>query len=52
MDKLKLVGIPEEELQKRMQTAKTFSGDNYMCFRLDVCFKNVLKEKRKLVHLY
>jgi hypothetical protein len=51
MDSLKLVGKPEEEPQKRMQTAKTFSGGSYMDFRLDTCFKIVLKKKGKLVHL-
>lgn len=50
MDNLKLVVKQEEELQKRVKTAKIFSDDSHMEFRLDTCTEIVLK-KWKLVHL-
>ena len=50
MDNLKLVGKQEEELQKRVQTAKILVVTSYMEFRVDRCAVIVLK-KGKLVHL-
>jgi hypothetical protein len=50
MDDLKLLGKPEEELQKQIQTVTTFSDDIHMEFGLDKCAKSVFK-KGKLVHL-
>jgi hypothetical protein len=49
MDYLKLLGKPEEELQKQIQTVTTFSDDIHMEFGLDKCAKIVFK-KGKLVH--
>jgi len=39
-----LVDKPEGALQKRVQTAKIFSGDSYMEFRLDTCAEIVLRK--------
>jgi len=48
-DDLKLVAKSEEELQKRIQTVKTFSDDIHMEFGLEKCAKNAFK-RGKLVH--
>jgi len=50
MDDLKLIAKSEEELQKWIQTVKTFSDDIHMEFGLEKCAKFVLK-RGKLVHL-
>jgi hypothetical protein len=39
MDNLKLLGKPDEYLQKQLQTAKTVSGDIHMEFVLHKCAK-------------
>jgi hypothetical protein len=49
MDDFKLLGKPEEELQKQIQTVTTFSDDNHMEFGPDKCAKIVFKNG-KLVH--
>jgi len=49
MDDLKLIAKSEEELQKQIQTVKTFSDDIHMEFRLEKCAKIVFK-RGKLVH--
>jgi len=46
MDNLKLVGKQEEELQKRVKTAKIFNGDSCMGFKLDTCANIVLKKRK------
>jgi hypothetical protein len=50
MDDFMLIGKTEEELQKQIQTVRTFSDDVHMEFRLDKCARTVLK-KDKLLHL-
>jgi hypothetical protein len=49
MHDLKLIGKSEEELEKHIQTFKTFSDDIHMEFGLDKCAKTAFT-KRKLVH--
>jgi hypothetical protein len=49
MDDLKLLGKSEEQLQKQIQMATTFSDDIHMEFGLDKYAKIVFK-KGKLVH--
>jgi hypothetical protein len=49
MDDLKLIGKSEEELQKQIQTVKTFSDDIHMEFGLDKCAKIAFKTS-KLAH--
>jgi uncharacterized protein YqkB len=49
LDDLKVKDKTKEELQKQMQTDRTFSDDIYMEFELHKCAKSVLK-KGKLVH--
>ena len=49
MDDLKLIAISEEELQKQIQTVKTFSNDTHMDFGLEKCAKITIK-KGKLIH--
>ena len=49
MDDLKLIAKSEEELQKQMQTVKTFSDDIHMEFGLEKCAKIAFK-RGKLVH--
>jgi len=49
MDDLKLIAKSEEELQKRIQTVKTFSDDIHMEFGLENCAKFACK-RGKLVH--
>ena len=44
MDDLKLIAKSEKELQKQIQTVKTFSGDIHMEFGLDKCAKVNLRE--------
>ena len=39
MDDLKLIAKSEEELQKQIQTLKTFSDDIHMAFVLEKCAK-------------
>jgi hypothetical protein len=43
MDDLKLIAKSEEELQKQIQTVKTFSDDIHMGFGLDKCAKITFK---------
>ena len=50
MDDLKLIAKSEEELQKQIQTVKTFSDDIHMEFGLEKCAKIAFK-RGKLVHL-
>jgi hypothetical protein len=49
MDDLKLIGKSEEELQKQIQTVKTFSDNIHMEFGLEKCATIVFK-RGKLVH--
>jgi hypothetical protein len=49
-DDLKLIGISEEELQKQIQTVKTFSDDIHMEFGLEKYAKIAFK-RGKLAHL-
>jgi len=49
MDDLKLIAKSEEELQKQIQTVKTFSDDIDMEFGLEKCAKIAFK-RGKLVH--
>ena len=49
MDDLKLIAKSEEELQKQIQTVKTFSDDIHMEFGLDKCVKFTFKGG-KLTH--
>jgi len=49
MDDLKLIAKSEEELQKQIQTVKTFSDDIHMEFGLDKCSKITFK-RGKLTH--
>jgi len=49
MDDLKLIAKSEEELQKQIQTVKTFSDDIHMEFGLEKCAKIAFK-RGKLVH--
>ena len=50
MDDLKLIAKSEEELQKQIQTVKTFSDDINMEFGLEKCAKIMFK-RVKLTHL-
>jgi len=50
MDDLKLIAKPEEEIQKQIQTVKTFSDDIHMEFGLEKCAKMTFK-RGKLTHL-
>ena len=43
MDDLKLIAKSEEELQKKIQTFKTFSDDIHMAFGLEKCAKVTFK---------
>jgi hypothetical protein len=43
MDDLKLIAKSEEELQRKIQTVKTFSDDIHMEFGLEKCAKVTLK---------
>ena len=43
MDDLKLIAKPEEEIQKQIQTVKTFSDDIHMEFGLDKCAQITFK---------
>jgi len=49
MDDLKLIAKSEKELQKQIQTVKTFRDDIDMEFGLEKCAKNAFK-RGKLVH--
>jgi hypothetical protein len=49
MDDLKLIAKSEEELQKQIQTVKTFSDDIHVEFGLDKCAKITFKTG-KLTH--
>ena len=49
MDDLKLIAKSEEELQKQIQTVKTFSDDINMEFGLETCAKITFK-RGKLTH--
>ena len=49
MDDLKLIAKTEEELQKQIQTVKTFSDDIHMEFGPEKCAKIAFK-RGKLVH--
>ena len=49
MDDLKLIAKSEEELQKQIQTVKTFSNDINMEFGLEKCAKITFK-RGKLTH--
>jgi len=49
MDDLKLNAKSEEELQKQIQTVRTFSDDIHMEFGLDKCAKITFK-RGKLTH--
>jgi hypothetical protein len=49
MDKLRLISKSEEELQKQIQTVKTFSDDIHMEFGLEKCAKIAFK-RGKLLH--
>jgi hypothetical protein len=49
MDDLKLISKSEEELQKQIQTVKTFSDNIHMEFGLEKCAKIAFK-RGKLVH--
>ena len=49
MDDLKLIVKSEEELQKQIQTVKTFSDDIHMEFGLEICAKIAFK-RGKLAH--
>ena len=40
---MKLIAKPEEELQKQIQTVKTFSDDIHMAFGLEKCAKVTFK---------
>jgi hypothetical protein len=50
MDDLKLIAKSEEELQKQVQTVKTFSYDIHMEFELEKCTKITFKNGT-LIHL-
>ena len=50
MDDLKLIAKSDEELQKQIQTVKTFSDDIHMDFGLEKC-ANITFKKGKLIHL-
>jgi hypothetical protein len=50
MDVLKLNAKSEEELQKQIQTVKTFSDDIHMEFGLEKCAKITFK-RGKLINL-
>ena len=50
MDGLKLIAKLAEELQKQIQTVKTFSADIHMEFGLEKCAKIAFK-RGNLVHL-
>ena len=49
VDDLKLIPKSEEELQKQIQSVKTFSDDIHMEFGLEKCAKIAFK-RGKLVH--
>ena len=49
MDDLKLIAKSDEELQKQIQTVKTFSNDIHMDFGLEKCAEITFK-KGKLIH--
>jgi len=49
MDDLKLIAKSEEEIQKQIQTVKTFSDDIHMEFGLEKCAKITFK-RGKLTH--
>jgi hypothetical protein len=49
MDDLKLIAKSEEELQKQIQTVKSFSDDIHMEFGLEKCSKVTFK-RVKLTH--
>jgi hypothetical protein len=49
MDDLKLIAKSEEELQKQIQTVKTFSDYIHMEFGLDKCAKITFK-RGKITH--
>ena len=49
MDDLKLIAASDEELQKQIQTVKTFSDDIHMDFELEKSAKITFK-KGKLIH--
>jgi hypothetical protein len=49
MDGLKLIAKSEEELQKQMQTVKTFSDDIHMGFGLEKCAKIAFKKGQLVV---
>ena len=49
MDDLKLIGKSAEQLQKQIQTVKTFSDDIHMEFGLEKCAKIAFK-RGKLIH--
>ena len=51
MDDLKLIAKSEEELQKQIQTVKTFSDDSNMEFGLEKCDKITFK-KMTLTEIY
>jgi hypothetical protein len=48
MHNLKLIGKTEEELNKQMQTVRTFSDNIHMEFRLDKCAKTVVKNGKSV----
>jgi len=50
MDDLKQIAKSEDELQKQIQTVKSFSDDIHMEFGLEKCAKNAFK-RGKLAHL-
>jgi hypothetical protein len=50
MDDLKMIAISEEELQRQIQTVKTFSNDIHMEFGLEKCAKITIK-RGKLISL-
>ena len=43
MDDLKLIAKLEEELQKKIQTVKTFNDDIHIAFELEKCAKVTFK---------
>jgi len=49
MNYLKLIAKSEEEIQKQMQTVKTFSDDTHMEFGLEKCAK-ITFQRGKLTH--
>ena len=49
MDDLNLIAKSDEDLQKQIQTVKTFSGDIHMQFGFEKCAKIAFKTG-KLVH--